>query len=99
MDAHYNCYVNTQYYKQNASAISSMMVKTIEEEEVEKALKKTKKGKGKTDTTLSTNVQSITEPQKKETKKKSQKQKKSDAFSSQMRNLWSSTQTAEEEKL
>ena len=97
LDAHYNCYVNTQYYKQNASAISSMMVKTIEEE-VEKALKKTKKGKGKTDTTLSTNVQSITEPQKEKAKKTSQKQKKSDASSSQMRNLWSSTQTAEEEK-
>ena len=30
-----------QYYKQNATAISSMMVKTIvEEEEAEKALKK-----------------------------------------------------------
>ena len=42
LDAHYNCYVNTQYYKQNAAAISSMMVKTIEEEEVEKALKKNK---------------------------------------------------------
>ena len=42
LDAHYNCYVNTQYYKQNAAAISSMMVKTIEEEEMEKALKKTK---------------------------------------------------------
>ena len=76
LDAHYNCYVNTQYYKQNASAISSMMVKTIEEEEAEKALKKTKKGKGKTDTTSSTNVQSITEPQKEEAKKMSQKQKK-----------------------
>ena len=76
LDAHYNCYVNTQYYKQNAVAISSMMVKTIEEEEVEKALKKTNKGKGKTDTTLSTNVQSIMEPQKEETKKMSQKQKK-----------------------
>ena len=76
LDAHYNCYVNTQYYKQNASAISSVMVKTIEEEEAEKALKKTKKGKGKTDTTLSTNVQSIMEPQKEEAKKMSQKQKK-----------------------
>ena len=75
-----------------------MMVKTIEEEEAEKALKKTKEGKGKTDTTLSTNVQSITEPQKEEAKKTSQKQKKSDASSSQTRNLWSSTQTAEEEK-
>ena len=98
LDAHYNCYVNTQYYKQNAAAISSMMVKTIEEEEAEKALKKTNKGKGKTDTTLSTNVQSITEPQKEEAKKTSQKQKKSDASSSQTRSLWSSTQTAEEEK-
>ena len=39
LDAHYN-YVNMQYYKQNATAISSMTVKTIEEEEVEKALKK-----------------------------------------------------------
>ena len=42
LDAHYNCYVNMQYYKQNATAISSMMVKTIEEEEAEKALKKNK---------------------------------------------------------
>ena len=40
LDAHYNCYVNTQYYKQNATVISSMMVKTIEEEEAEKVLKK-----------------------------------------------------------
>ena len=77
LDAHYNCYVNTQYYKQNAAAISSMMVKTIEEEEeVEKALKKTNKGKGKTDTTSSTDVQSIMEPQKEEAKKMLQKQKK-----------------------
>ena len=44
LDAHYNCYVNTRYYKQNAVAISSRMVKTIEEEEVEKALKKPNKG-------------------------------------------------------
>ena len=95
LDAHYNCYVNTKYYKQNAAAISSMMVKTIEEE-AEKALKKSNKGKGKTAATSSTNVQSITEPQKEEAKKMSQKQKKSDASSSEMRNLWSSTQTAEE---
>ena len=40
LDAHYNCYVNTQYYKQNATDISSMMLKAIEEEEVEKVLKK-----------------------------------------------------------
>ena len=98
LDAHYNCYVNMQYYKQNAAAISSMMVKTIEKEEVEKALKKTNKVKGKTAATLSTNVQSITEPQKEEAKKMSQKQNKSDASSSEMRNLWTSTQTAEEEK-
>ena len=39
LDAHYNFYVNMQYYKQNAVAISSGMVKTIEEE-AEKALKK-----------------------------------------------------------
>ena len=32
LDAHYNCYVNSQYYKQNAVAISSRMVKTIEKE-------------------------------------------------------------------
>ena len=99
LDPHYNCYVNMQYYEQNATAISSMMVKTIEEEEVEKALKKTNKGKGKTPTTLSTNVQSITEPQKEEAEKTSQKQNKSDTSSSETRNLWSSTQTAEEEKL
>ena len=54
------------YYKQNAAAISSMMVKTIEEEEAEKALKKTNKVKGKTAATSSTNVQSIMEPQKEE---------------------------------
>ena len=39
LDAHYNCYVNSQYYKQNTAAISSRMVKTIEEEEAEKSLK------------------------------------------------------------
>ena len=42
LDAHYNCYVNTQYYKQNVRAISSMMVKTIEEEVVEKRTEKNK---------------------------------------------------------
>ena len=47
LDAHYNCYVNTQYYKQNASAILVKMVKTMEEEEAEKALKKQKKVKVK----------------------------------------------------
>ena len=31
LDAHYNCYVNMQYYKQNAVGISSRMVKIIEE--------------------------------------------------------------------
>ena len=99
LDAHYNCYVNTQYYKQNATAISSMMVKTIKEKEAEKALKKTNKSKGKTAATSSTNVQSIPEPQKEEAEKTSQKQNKSDASSSEMRNLQSSTQTAEEENL
>ena len=58
LEAHYNCYVNMQYYKQNATAISSMM----------------------------------------EAEKTSQKQNKSDASSSETRNLQSSTQTAEEEK-
>ena len=96
LDAHYNCYVNMQYYKQNATAISSMMVKTVEKKEAEKALKKTNKGKGKTAATSSTNVQSIMEPQKKETEKTSQKQNKSDASSSETRNLRPSTQTAEE---
>ena len=97
LDAHYNYYVNTQYHKQNATAISSMMVETIEEEEeVEKALKKNK-GKGKTAATLSTNVQSIMEPQKEEAEKTSQKQNKSDASSSETRNLRSSTQTTDEE--
>ena len=38
LDAHYNCYVNSQYHKQNAAAISSRMVRTIEEEEAVKAL-------------------------------------------------------------
>ena len=76
LDAHYNCYVHMQYYKQNATAISSLIVNTIEEEEAEKALKKTNKGKGKTAATLSTNVQSIMKPQKEEAEKMSQKQKK-----------------------
>ena len=39
LDAHYNCYVDIKYYKQNTAAISSRMVKTVEEEEAEKALK------------------------------------------------------------
>ena len=46
-----------------------MMVETIEKEEAEKALKKTNKGKGKTATTWSTIVQSITDTQKEEAKK------------------------------
>ena len=74
MDAHYNCYVNTQYYKQNAVAISSRMVKTIEEEEAEEALKKP--NKGNTAATLSKIVMPITEPQRKEAETSSQKQKK-----------------------
>ena len=98
LDAHYNCYVNMQYYKQNATAISSMMVKTIEEEKAEKALKKTNKGKGKTAATSSTNVQYIMEPQKEEAEKTSQKQNKSDASSSETRNLWSSTHKRQKKK-
>ena len=73
LDAHYNCYVNTQYYKQNALAISSRMVKTIEGEEVEKALKKP--NKGNTAATLSKIVMPITEPQREEGKTSLQKQK------------------------
>ena len=80
LDAHYNCYVNTQYYKQNAVAISSRMVKTIEQEEVEKALKKT--NKGNTAATSSTIVQPIMEPQEEEAETSLQKQNKSDASSS-----------------
>ena len=81
LDAHYNCYVNTQYYKQNAVAISSRMVDTIEEEEeVEKALKKP--NKGNTAATSSTIVQPVTEPHEQEAETSSQKQKKSDASSS-----------------
>ena len=80
LDAHYNCYVNTQYYKQNAVAISSRMVKTIEEEEAEKALKKM--NKGNTAATSSKIVQPITEPQEEEAETSSQKQNKSDASSS-----------------
>ena len=43
LNAHYNCYVNLQYYKQNAAAIFSRMVKTIEEEEAEKSSQKQSK--------------------------------------------------------
>ena len=60
LDAHYNCYVNSQYYKQNAAAISSRMVKTIEEEEAEKSLKKP--NKGNTAAKSSTIVQPVMEP-------------------------------------
>ena len=75
MDAHYNCYVNTQYYKQNAATISSRMVKTIEEEEAEKAMKK--QNKGNTAATLSRIVNPIMEPQEEEAEKSLQKQNKS----------------------
>ena len=64
LDAHYNCYVNSQYYKQNAAAISSSMVKTIEEEEAEKSLKKP--NKGNTAAESSTIVQPIMEPHRDE---------------------------------
>ena len=59
---HYDCYVNTQYYKQNAVAISSRMVKTTEEEEAEKALKTP--NEGNTAATLSTIVQPVMEPRR-----------------------------------
>ena len=77
MDAHYNCYVNSQYYKQNAAAISSRMVKTIEEEEAEKSLKKP--NKGNTAAKLSTIVQLVMEPHRDE----AEKQNKSDTSSSE----------------
>ena len=64
LDAHYNCYVNSQYYKQNAAAISSRMVKTIEEEEAEKSLKKP--NKGNTAAKSSTVVQPIMKPHRDE---------------------------------
>ena len=80
LDAHYNCYVNSQYYKQNAVAISSRMVKTIEEEEAEKSLKKP--NKGNTAANSSTIVQPITEPQREEAETSSQKQNKSNTSSS-----------------
>ena len=86
-----------QYYRQNAVAISSRMVKTIEEEEVEKSLKKP--NKGNTAVTSSTIVQPVMEPQEEEAEKSSQKQNKSDASSSVTRKLRSlSTQVAEDEK-
>ena len=56
MDAHYNCYVNMQYNKQNTAAISSRMVKTVEEEEAEKALK------NKIKVTLLQHRQEVTSP-------------------------------------
>ena len=64
LDAHYNCYVNSQYYKQNAAAISSRMAKTIEEEEAEKSLKKL--NKGNTAAKSSTTVYPIMEPHRDE---------------------------------
>ena len=97
LDAHYNCYVNSQYYKQNAAAISSRMVKTIEEEEAEKSLKKP--NKGNTAAKLSTIVQPIMEPHRDEAETSLQKQNKSDTSSSETRKLQSSsTQVAQDEK-
>ena len=97
LDAHCNCYVNTQYYEQNAVAISSRIVKTIEEEEAEKALKKP--NKGNTAATLSTIVQPVMKPQEEEAETSSQKQNKSDTSSSVTQKLQSSsTQVAEDKK-
>ena len=81
LDAHYNCYVNRQYYKQNAAAISSRMVKTIEEEKAEKSLKKP--NKGNTAAKSSTIVQPIMESHRDEAETSSQKQNKSDTSSSE----------------
>ena len=70
LDAHYNCYVNSQYHKQNAAAISSRMVRTIEEEEAAKAL--TSKNQNKHNTAVtSRNVSATTKPQKEEAEKAS----------------------------
>ena len=80
LDAHYNCYVNSQYYKQNAATISSRMVKTIEEEEAEKSLKKP--NKGNTAANLSTIVQPVMEPQREEAETSLQKQNKRNTSSS-----------------
>ena len=97
LDAHYNCYVNSQYYKQNAAAISSRMVKTIEEEEAEKSLKKP--NKGNTAAKSSTIVQPVMEPHRDEAETSLQKQNKSDTSSSGTRKLRSSsTQVAQDEK-
>ena len=97
LDAHYNCYVNSQYYKQNAAAISSRMVKTIEEEEAEKSLKKP--NKGNTAAKSSTIVQPIMEPHRDEAESSSQKQNKSDTSSSETQKLRSSsTQVAQDKK-
>ena len=81
LDTHYNCYANSQYYKQNAAAISSRMVKTIEEEEAEKSLRKP--NKGNTAAKSSTIVQPIMEPHRDEAETSSQKQNKSDTSSSE----------------
>ena len=97
LDVHYNCYVNSQYYKQNAAAISSRMVETIEEEEAEKSLKKT--NKGNTAAKLSTLVQLVMEPHRDEAETSLQKQNKSDTSSSQTQKLQSSsTQVAQGKK-
>ena len=85
LDAQYNCYANSQYYKQNAAAISSRMVKTIEEEEAEKSLKKP--NKGNTAAKSSTIVQPIMEPHMDEAETSSQKQKTSDTCSSATQKL------------
>ena len=97
LDAHYNCYVNSQYYKQNAAAISSRMVKIIEEEEAEKSLKKP--NKGNTAAKSSTIVQPIMEPHRYEAETSSQEQNKSDTSSSETLKLRSSsTQVAQDKK-
>ena len=82
LDAHYNCYVKSQYYKQNAAAISSRMVKTIEEEEAEKSLKKP--NKGNTAAKSSTIVHPIMEPHKKKVTLVVQRHKSYDHHSTQV---------------
>ena len=81
LDAHYNCYVNSQYHKQNAAAISSRMVRTIEEEGAAKAL--TSKNQNKRNTAVtSRNVSATTKPQKEEAEKASKIQNNGNAAAS-----------------
>ena len=93
LDAYYNCYINTQYYKQNTAAISSRMVKTVEEEEAEKALKKPLKG----DAAISSRIVKPVEEPQEEAESTLPKQNKSHTPRSSTQKLCSSTTPATEE--